>query len=256
MDVVGLIPAAGMGQRLAPFRYPKELLPIAYEKVPGSPGDIRPRVVGEFAIEALVKAGIGRCVIIVAPWKLEVMNYFGDGSELGLDLAYVYQETARGLPHAIDLAYGWTKGCHTAFIMPDTYVLPQDCLSRLRAFCQNTKADLALGLFPTKEPERLGPVVLDGDRVVAVYDKCAEPPAQNTWGIAIWGPKFSELLHSSLPQSETPSREPVLGSYFQLAVQRGLTVKGMLFADGSYADLGTHQGIRLFRELSKRAEEL
>ena len=31
MDFVGLIPAAGRATRLAPFRYPKELLPIGYE---------------------------------------------------------------------------------------------------------------------------------------------------------------------------------------------------------------------------------
>lgn len=255
MDFVGLIPAAGMGRRLAPFRYPKELLPIAYEKVPGSDGDLRPRVISEYAIEALVRADVRRCLIIVAPWKIEVMNYFGDGSELGLDIGYLYQEAARGLPHAIDLAYSWTKECHTAFIMPDTYVLPHDCLAKLRMFYQNTRADLALGLFPTKEAERLGPVVLDGERVVAVFDKCAKPPAQNTWGIAVWGPKFSELIHASIPRPDNTSPELVLGSYFQLAVQNGLAVRGMLFAEGSYADLGTPQGIHLCRELMRREEE-
>lgn len=254
MEFIGLIPAAGTGRRLAPFRYPKELLPIAYEKIPGSSVGIRPRVVGELSIEALVRAGIRRCLIIVAPWKLEVMTYFGDGAEMGVDIAYVYQETARGLPHAVDLAYGWTTGCHTAFIMPDTYILPSDCLSRLRTFYQSSKADLVLGLFPTNEPERLGPVILEGDRVTAVYDKCAEPPARNTWGVAIWGPAFSELIHSSLPRSVDPMRELVLGNYFQLAVQNGLAVKGMLFEDGAYVDLGTPQGIRLFSELLKRDE--
>ena len=34
-EFVGVLPAAGRGSRLAPLRYPKELLPITYEPAPG-----------------------------------------------------------------------------------------------------------------------------------------------------------------------------------------------------------------------------
>ena len=79
-DFIGLLPAGGAGTRLAPFRYPTELLPVAYEASPGGTGGegangIKPRVVAEFALSAFARAGVKRCLVIVAPWKTELMHY-------------------------------------------------------------------------------------------------------------------------------------------------------------------------------------
>ena len=44
-----------MGSRLRPFRYPKELLPITYEKLKRPYDGLRPRVVSEFALETFIR---------------------------------------------------------------------------------------------------------------------------------------------------------------------------------------------------------
>ncbi len=238
-EFVGLVPAAGRGTRMAPLRYPKELLPIVYEPAEGG---ARLRPVAEYALESLARAGVGRAMLVVAPWKLEVVGYLGDGRHLGVDVAYLFQEEARGLPHALDLAHGWTAGRDVVFVMPDTIFTPSDALTRLRALYEETAADLALAVFPTPDAHRLGPVVLHGDRVHRVFDKPADPPVPNTWGAAIWGDAFAELLHEGLRHDT--GGEPVLGHYFDLAVRSGLRVAAVEFPGGSFQDVGTPLGVR------------
>ncbi|MBB2910552.1 glucose-1-phosphate thymidylyltransferase [Streptosporangium becharense] len=256
-DFVGLVPAAGRGTRLSPLRYPKELLPIVYEPAEGG---ARLRPVAEYALESLARAGVGSAILVVAPWKLEVIGYLGDGRHLGVDVAYLFQEEARGLACALDLARGWTRGRHVVFAMPDTIFTPSDALTRLRGVYEETGADLALAVFPTRDAHRLGPVVTRGDRVRRVFDKPADPPVMNTWGAAIWTDAFADLLHEGLRETTgdsgdagttgtagtagTTAGEPVLGHYFDLAVRRGLRVHAVEFPDGSFQDVGTPLGVR------------
>jgi glucose-1-phosphate thymidylyltransferase len=225
------------------MRYPKELLPIVYEPASGTSGGVRARAVAEYALDAIRATGADGVLIIVAPWKLDVLTYFGDGRSFGIDLGYLFQEEARGLPHALDLAYPWVAQDHVVFAMPDTIVAPSDALALLRESYTRADADLALAVFPTDEAHRMGPVVMDGERVVRVYDKPELPPVMNTWGAAVWGPAFSRLLHDSLYGRSDDTAEPALGDYFDLAVRSGLNVVARHFPLGSYEDAGTNIGI-------------
>ena len=241
MDFVGLIPAAGRATRLAPFRYPKELLPIGYELTPQ--GGARPRAVAEYGVEAIKAAGIDHMFFVVAPWKLDVVTYFGDGAQFGVSVGYLYQEEARGLPHAVDIAYPWIGGRHVALVLPDTIVTPADALARLRTRYLDTGADLALAVFPTEQAWRLGPVVMSGGKVERVLDKPHGPAPANTWGAAIWGERFAALLHEGLGDADPAAGEPVLGMFFDLAVRRGLKAVAVEFPGGSFEDAGTSEGI-------------
>jgi glucose-1-phosphate thymidylyltransferase len=241
MDFVGLIPAAGRATRLAPFRYPKELLPIGYELTPQ--GGARPRAVAEYGVEAIKAAGIDHLFFVVAPWKLDVVTYFGDGGQFGVSVGYLYQEEARGLPHAVDIAYPWIGGRHVALVLPDTIVTPADALARLRTRYLDTGADLALAVFPTEQAWRLGPVVMSGGKVERVLDKPRGPAPANTWGAAIWGERFAALLHEGLGDADPAAGEPVLGMFFDLAVRRGLKAVAVEFPGGSFEDAGTSEGI-------------
>ena len=247
---VGLLPAAGRARRLAPLRYPKELLPISYEH--DDTGGMRPRAVAEYAIEAIRLAEVTRVLVVVAPWKMDIVSYVGDGHQFGVDVGYLYQQDARGLPPALDLASPWCHGSHTVFALPDTIFAPRDALRTLRALYLDERADLALAVFPTPEPHRLGPVVLDGRRVVRVLDKPAAPPAANTWAAGIWNDDFTALLHDGASGagcagggcSAEEGREPVLGDVFERAIHEGMRVVGLEFRDGSFTDIGTPDGMR------------
>lgn len=239
---IGLLPAAGRARRLAPLRYPKELLPISYEH--DGTGGMRARAVAEYAIEAIRLAEVTRVLLVVAPWKMDIVSYVGDGRQFGVDVSYLYQQDARGLPPALDLAGPWCHGSHTVFALPDTIFEPRDALRTLRALYLDERADLALAIFPTPEPHRLGPVVLDGRRVVRVLDKPAVPPAANTWAAGIWNDDFTALLHDgSRASAAEDGREPVLGDVFERAIHEGMRVVGLEFRDGSFTDIGTPDGM-------------
>jgi len=252
MSLVGLLPAGGAGRRLAPFRYPKELLPIVFDRLEDDPEAVRPRAVSEYALQAFAAAHVERCIVIIAPWKLELVSYLGDGREFDLSLAYVMQDRARGLPAAVDLAYPWTAGHDVCFAMPDTVLSPRNAIALLYEFFLQQGADLALAVFPTNEPERLGPVQLDGDRVLRVFDKPLRPVTRNTWGAAIWSTHFTEMLHQELATAAPSEEERAIGNLFAIAIDRGLAVRGLYFAQGAFADVGTPQGIRRFLEGSLR----
>jgi glucose-1-phosphate thymidylyltransferase len=241
--LIGVIPAAGQGSRLAPFTYPKELLPIVYRKVGSDSNVLTPRPVLQFSLEEMKSAGISECVMIIAHWKLEIARVFSDGSASGVSLSYVMRNTPRGLADAVDAAYPWVRDYDVALTLPDTLVFPRDALRQMWGEHLRLQSDLLLGVFPTNKPQELGPVRVDADgKVVEVLDKPKTTDLRNTWGLAIWSPRFSALLHervTTAPEGDQPN----LGLTFHQAVQAGLNVRALCFDAGEYLDIGTPEGL-------------
>jgi glucose-1-phosphate thymidylyltransferase len=247
----GIVPAAGAGTRLSPYRAPKELIQVGYRS---AAGQLLPKAAIEHVLTAMAAGGADRAFVIISPAKLELLRYLGSGEHLGLDLAYLCQETPLGMPHAIDLATPFLAGQTVSLGMPDTIVAPDDCFAQLFDFHEGTRADLSLGVFPTAEPRSLAPVVIEpgSHRVLAIMDKPADPPAANTWGIAVWSPVFTELLHDyvaagvgrgSSPLASTaalrpPGGELLLSEVFADAITAGLRVHALAFDAGGFHDIG------------------
>lgn len=232
---LGVLPAAGAGSRLKPFSCPKELLPIAFESDPIT-GAVRPMLAAEHSMRAMEEAGIKRCVMVISDRKAEMMRYFGDGSPLGMSIAYVNQTEPRGLAAAIDVAYDWVFGYNVCLALPDTVFSPRSALGDVAETLLKTKADVVLGVFPTKVPQQLGPVRMDDTgQVIEVLEKPESCDLENTWGIAAWGPRFTQLLHARRNELTGLS----IGHIFNQAVLAGLDVRAVAFENGSYMDLGT-----------------
>lgn len=240
-NIVGLIPAAGRGSRLAPFPCPKELFPVGYQdyKV-GGQIERRPKVISQYLVEELISAGAQRIFIILGEGKHDIMSYYGAGRRFGTNVAYLFQEQLRGMPFALDLAYPWLKGETVLFGMPDTIVEPKDAYVRLINHHREAEADLTLGIFDTDTPWKFSPVQInDQGRVLSIVDKPKETQLRNTWGICCWGPGFTEMMHRYLAALAPDSQEVVLADVFNSALNQGLTVHGMHFEGGQYLDIGT-----------------
>lgn len=239
-EFVGVVPAAGLGSRLVPYRYSKELLPVAYV-VDEESREAKPTPVIGLSLNALAAAGVGRCVIVTSPSKPELSRCLGDGSEYGLRVAYVHQPRPTGLAHAVDCAYPWTRDSYACLLLPDTVVSPPGAMPALVRAAALERLDLVLGVFPTQIPEQLGPVLFDDEgRVHRVLDKPGSTELRNTWGMAVWSPAFGRLLHDCIEGTDEPI---VLGAVFDLAVRRGLTVTAVWFENGSFIDVGTTKGL-------------
>ncbi len=234
MNFVGIIPAAGLASRLGPLGYPKELLPITY--VQGEGGHLRPLPVIEASLRQLRTADVSRCMVVTSERKPELAQYLGGGG-IGLDIAYVQQSEAGGLAAAVALTLPWTKGAASCLLLPDTIVRPLDALKTLRQTFETRRADLVLGVFPTSKPTELGPVRFEADgRVTEVQDKPESTDLANSWGLAIWGDRFSERIAAA-------PRNANLGHLFHQAAQGGLNVIACWFGSGEFHDVGTPKGL-------------
>ena len=126
--------------------------------------------------------------------------------------------------------------------MPDTIFEPVGALKAVREELLSKQADLVLGVFPTPSPEQLGPVRMAGDgRILEVLDKPEKTDLLNTWAVAAWSPRFSELLHEQIAASD--AKDVVLGEMFDLAHRVGLNARAIEFSAGAFHDLGTRAGL-------------
>jgi glucose-1-phosphate thymidylyltransferase len=244
-DVVGIIPAAGKGSRLAPFPCPKELFPVGYQDYPiKGKVERRPKVISQYLFEGMLAAGAKRVFFILGEDKYDIMRYYGAGRRFGAHVAYLYQDVPRGMPFALDLAYPWLKGETVVFGMPDTIIEPRDAFVQLVQRHRATAADLTLGIFPTDTPWKLSPVKLDeAGRVLYNVDKPRETDLRNTWGIGCWGARFTELMHEFLARVSLEDRETVLSDVFNQALLQNLDVQGLSFEDGQFLDVGTAEDL-------------
>jgi glucose-1-phosphate thymidylyltransferase len=243
-EFIGILPAAGIGSRLNTFRYAKELLPVFFTTDNCKQSNkVYPRAVAEYSIQSMCYANIKSCLIVISDSKTEIIKYFSDGSDLGMDIAYLNQKEPYGLSDAINKGFEWYKNNYVCLALPDTIFYPFNAISIVRDKILSCQADLVLGVFPTSKPEQLGPVQFDLDgNVIEVFEKPAVSSIFNTWGVAIWSPNFSKLLNQQLNVSLEHRKQP-LSNIFNLAIANGLNIKAVFFEDGKYIDLGTPEGL-------------
>src|SRR5687767_6485169 len=91
--VIGIVPAAGRGTRLAGWAGSKELLPIGETL---GPRGARPRAVSEHLIDAMKIARVDRICMVIAPDKQDLVRFYGSGDGHGVPIAYVCQDAPIG----------------------------------------------------------------------------------------------------------------------------------------------------------------
>src|SRR5437660_1641198 len=99
----GIIPAAGIGSRIQPLAFSKELLPVG-SRLDG--GTERPRAVSEYLIERMIAGGATKLCFVISPGKSDILEYYGarvpGPAGCGpADLCYVVQSQPAGLCDAI-----------------------------------------------------------------------------------------------------------------------------------------------------------
>ncbi len=245
-DVIAIIPAAGRGSRLAPYPGPKELFPIGWQPYSlNGETHRRPKVVSQYIVESMARAGIGRLLVIVGEHKYDLLRYYGSGRRFRVDIAYLFQSEPTGMLPAVDLAYPWACKSRVVLGMPDTVIQPPDAVGELLEAHRRRSADLTLGLFATARPWKFGMIGVDATgRVTTHVDKPAKTDLTLMWGLAVWEPSFTDLIHALCRHNApTKGREPILGDAIDEALARGLSVWGHRFEPGFYMDIGTYDEI-------------
>jgi glucose-1-phosphate thymidylyltransferase len=258
-QIIGVIPAAGIGARIAPLPGSKELFPIGFVDR-YIEGQLKrcPKVVSQYLIDRMVGAGVKRIYFVLSSGKTDIMHYYGSGKQFGVSIGYLMVDELIGMPYTLDIAYPWVCGATVVFGMPDTIFKPIDAFSQMLTQHQKLNADLTLGLFPTNQPWRLSMVKYDDEkRVVSIADKPVKSESKHTWGCGCWGNRFTELLHSQMEVDKKQQGEIVLADYFNKAVAERLNVRAVVFNEGEYIDIGSPQdlewAVKLFSQSNPEA---
>lgn len=122
---IGLIPAAGQGRRISPLPMSKELFPIGSRMVAGKSGS-RPKVVCHYLLEKMQRAGVAQAFFILRPGKWDIPNFFGDGADLGLKLAYLTVHVPFGVAFSLNQAYPFVRGATVVMGFPDMLLEPEN----------------------------------------------------------------------------------------------------------------------------------
>lgn len=229
----GIIPAAGLGSRIQPLAFSKELLPVGSR----FDGQVeRPRAVSEYLVERMVAGGADKLCFVIAPGKSDIMNYYG-AAVGGADIAYVVQPRPGGLCDAIFRALPLIGEHEPVLIgLPDTIWFPQDGLRAL------DDATLSFLLFPVEHPEFFDAVVTDdAGRVLEIQVKQAE--ARSSW---VWGAfkMPGRVLHELYQLWREPGRgDEYIGTLINEYLARGGSAVGVR-AGEAYVDVGTLHGYR------------
>lgn len=164
----GSIPAGGLGTRLQPLGFSKELAPVSR------------RAVIEYLIERMVLAGIDKIFINTASDKTDLIRYLADKSIYKNNLIFMVRER-KGLLDGIICPEQFLRDDDEIFFgLPDTIWYPKDGFVQV----DKQKGDLVLGLFDTGTPEKFDSVAIDKDnRIKSIEVKVPNPKTKWTWAI-------------------------------------------------------------------------
>lgn len=233
MSVWGIVPAAGVGSRIQPLAFSKELLPVG-SRLDG--GVERPRAVSEYLIDRMLLAGAEKICITISPGKSDIIEYYG-GSVGPAMVCYVVQPQPQGLCDALFRALPLlADGDQVLIGLPDTVWFPEDGFRRLPADA------LAFLLFPVDRPELFDAVVtgLDG-RVQEIQVKTQEARSSWIWGAFRMPAAVFRQLHGLW--RERGRQDVYMGTLVNAWLERGGEARGVR-AGEAYVDVGTLHGYR------------
>jgi glucose-1-phosphate thymidylyltransferase len=226
----GVILAGGLGTRLHPLTKVtnKHLLPV-YD---------RPMI--HYPIEALVKAGIEEILVVTGGNSAgDFLKLLGNGRDFGLPtMNYTYQEGEGGIADALRLARHFADEDPIAVILGDNIFEKSigHAVEDFRAQGQGAR----ILLKPVEDPERFGVPVLDGEKVVRIEEKPAEPKSNfAVVGIYMYDNQVFDIIETLKPSDRGELEITDVNNWY---IERGLMQWSEM--EGWWTDAGTFDSLR------------
>jgi glucose-1-phosphate thymidylyltransferase len=229
----GIIPAAGVGSRIQPLAFSKELLPVG-SRLDG--GTERPRAVSEYLLERMIIGGATKICFVISPGKSDILEYYGAGVGPA-SLSYVVQPKPAGLCDAVFRGLPLVSPDELVVVgLPDTIWFPEDGL------CALGSRVLSFLLFPVEQPELFDAVVTDGEeRVLEIQVKRRSAGSRWVWGaFKLPGAVLRELFQL---WCERDRRDEYMGTLVNAYIAGGGEARAVR-AGQAYVDVGTLHGYR------------
>jgi glucose-1-phosphate thymidylyltransferase len=246
--MIGVIPAAGAGQRIQPLGCSKELLPVGSRLVAGVE---RPKAVSEYLVERMISAGATQICMVISAEKTDIVKYYAE-RDFEAEIFYVIQPKPQGLCDALFRASPFARRHERVLIgLPDTIWFPENAyLPALDFNC----TDVNLVLFPVRDPTCFDAVVCDElGFVEQVQVKQPRPASHWIWGAAATtGEGFFRLR--MLWESRHRADE-YLGDLLNAFLGAGHPVCARRSGE-TYMDVGTLEGYRAAQDFLRMDRRL
>ena len=185
----GIILHGGYGTRLRPFTHtmPKQLLPIANKPM------------SQYCLEALRDAGIREIAIIIGgDNSYKVKEQYGDGEKFDVKLTYIYQDTPKGISHAISLCQKFIQNQKFVVFLGDN-ILKKNILEFKENF-EKSNSDATILLCEVDNPTQFGIADIKGNIIKQIIEKPKNPPSNfAVIGIYFLSPIIFDIIKKLKP---------------------------------------------------------
>jgi glucose-1-phosphate thymidylyltransferase len=230
--VKGIVLAGGAGTRLHPatLGLSKQLLPV-YDK---------PMVY--YPLSTLMLAGIREILVISTPHDLPLFRrLLGDGSQLGISLAYAEQDRPRGLADAFVVGREFVGGDDVALILGDNIFHGEGLADILQAEVARLDGCTLFG-YRVRDPERYGVADAGADGVIRGIEEKPASPRSNlaVTGLYLYDNGILDVAGNLAPSARgeieiTDANNAYVGAGRARLVELG---RGM-----AWLDTGTHDSL-------------
>jgi glucose-1-phosphate thymidylyltransferase len=188
--VKGVVLAGGLGSRLRPLTAVtnKHLLPVYNQPMIFYP------------IQTLVNAGITDIMIVTGGNSAgDFLKLLGNGKAFGLKhLNYTYQEGEGGIAAALSLVEHFASGEPVCVVLGDN-IIQGNIRAAVDSYREQGQGAKIL-LKKVADPQRFGVPELDGQRVVKIEEKPAEPKSEYAViGIYMYDARVFEIIRVLKP---------------------------------------------------------
>lgn len=159
MKLKAIILSAGEGSRMRPLTLtkPKTMLPVA-----GKP-------IIQYNIESLRDNGINDILLIVRYKEEIVRNYFGDGSDFGVNISYKTQKDFLGTANAI--SYGEDFIDDSIIVLNGDIILDDEIIHEIIKKYNYLSPDTLMLLTEVEDPSAFGVVEIENGNIKNIVEK-------------------------------------------------------------------------------------
>jgi glucose-1-phosphate thymidylyltransferase len=191
-DLTGVVLAGGLGTRFRPVTtvVNKHLLDVYDEPMIFYP------------IRTLARAGIRDIVLVTGDEITEFKRLLGDGSELGVHLAYAYQQGEGGIADALARAESFVNGSSVVVVLGDN-IFQEDIRPYVDAYREQQKgARILLKEVSRDEAKRFGVAEVQDGRIVGIREKPGDPVSSLVvTGCYMYDGRVFDLIRLLLPSN-------------------------------------------------------